>query len=245
MERVHIYRAGDERRQIIVPEIATRAVVYMRHAPSVQDGKKRPDRADESRTLTKDGEEMARACRRSYAALIRFLEGVFNKKERDSTVYLWSGWPRTLLTLFLATGAEQIERDERLRLKVLIGLIQNGEWRKARKAEGWTKGQMIEHLLTPTCMELWWASQPIVEALDEQRALIEHGRRGERLTIMCGHEDMISIMAGYICPRAFLLEGQLGIKECQALIFFLDKSGRIVGAHRFEPTPTLAMSDID
>lgn len=214
--------------QIDVPESAVRCVVRVRHTHSVQEGE------NETRTITTEGKELCDAVQDVYAMLMEFLVGLFGP-----TIIACSTWPRALLTAYLVTRAPHIHQDPRLKLKASVKKSPAPEgsphpnlyahW----QAEGLSLGQMMQQLAADPKI---FGPQNVEPALADNVEFLKTGFGESKLVIAFDHEPMISLLAAKHDAPAELL----GLEECQAFVFFLDKYDGVLPVQKFTPPATLA-----
>lgn len=225
--------------QIVIPEDAVRVTVLMRHSDSVQEG------VDKQRTLKRPrGVELCNDIKPELDALTKFLSSQFGEP-----VFFHSGWPRSTLTLFLATGAEQIIEHTRLASKISSRDFPHlGEPEEPRflgahaTAMGWTKQQTLA-AMAATLRKHYHGDVMAIDdfhrVLLDSRDFITGQYAALRHMMAVGHENAISLTAAL----AGAPDDQLGLKWCQAFVFFVDAEGAIIGVQKFTPTATLNLPD--
>lgn len=209
-----------------IPEGTTRVVIRGRHAKSVQDG------TNQTRTLTEKGAKLCAAVKDDYQSLIDYLISVFGP-----AVYACSEWPRSLLTTFLVTGAEHIVPDPRLTLKISVKKAPSPDPKFTDYYE-WAKeqGHSINRLLCDlNANPNLFGDQPVDEALADNVDFLKSFEFENNLVITFDHEPVISLTA----VKFGAANEDLGLKECQAFIFYLAISGQIIGVEKFAPPATL------
>ncbi|MBI2444166.1 MAG: hypothetical protein HYV42_02925 [Candidatus Magasanikbacteria bacterium] len=214
--------------EIQIPEDAVRCVVRGRHSHSVQDG------PNETRTLTSSGAALCVAVRNEYAVLIG---GSLMRQFGHQCMYACSEYPRSLLTTFLVTNAEQIVRDSRLNLDASVKKAPapagskhpnlHAHW----KAEGLSVSDMLRRLAADPSL---FGPQPVARALANATDFVRNAFPEGRLVITFDHEPAISLYAAQVGAKPELL----GLEECQAFLFFLDDGGNVISVQKFTPPAT-------
>lgn len=150
-------------------------------------------------------------------------------------VFAASTLPRSLISTYLVTGALQIHQTDLLTLSFSVKAIQGGKWREARLAEGWTLGQMLQHLAEH--MELF-EGQDVAGGMKKLGEFITGGIDGENLTVTLAHEPATSL---WLAQNGGLSKEQIGLEDAQAYVVFMNDED-IVGVQKFTPDATMPAS---
>jgi hypothetical protein len=197
--------------------------------------------AHETRTLTEAGVKLCADVREEYMLLLMFLAEIFGLPACAA-----SEFPRSLLTTFLITRAPQIHTDPRLTLDVSVKKAPTPEGSPHKnlyehwKAAGFSLGEMMQRLAADVSL---FGEQPVATGLMGAQNFIMSGYPDSRLVVTFDHEPMISL---YAAERKLIPTSELGLDECQAMIFFLgkdpgedDRPMKVIGVQKFTPTATL------
>lgn len=214
--------------KFLIPEGTARIVIRGRHSHSVQEG------PNETRTLTTEGVALCAAVRNEYHELFAELAVGFG-----NPLFACSEYPRSMITTFLVTGAEQITADQRLNLDASVKKAPDpkgchANLKKHWDAEGLTIPQMLQRLAADPSL---FGNQPVEEALEHAKDFVLNAFPGNRLVVTFDHEPAIGLFAAQ-CGAA---PEEFGLEECQANVFFLNAENKIIGVKKFTPTATIAV----
>lgn len=224
------FRYGN-RLTIEVPNGAVRAVVRWRHTYSVPEG------SDETRTITLEGKELCEAVMSDYRALIGFLSPIFGEE-----IIACSYWPRAILTAFLITESPQIHTRKDLQSGASIkkspapaGSAHNNLY-EHWKTEGTSLGEMLRRLAADPNL---FGDQPVERALAMNETFLREAFPDCNLVVTFDHEPIISLLAAKHGAPAEML----GLEECQAMVFFLDRNRNVLSVQKFTSSATLPQED--
>ncbi|MBI4262333.1 hypothetical protein HY624_02300 [Candidatus Uhrbacteria bacterium] len=186
----------------------------MRHSISVQEGD------NDTRTLTHDGSELCSRVRGFYLGLLSELAIRFGEPE-----FWTSSFMRARLTAWEIFHPEQLHTSERLNIIAAMPDVHGGEWYAAGKAAGKTDQRLIRELIADPALQ---RDQPFSETMVRHHAFLRE--REARLTVAVGHEANISFAAAGIIPHE-----QLGLLECEAVVFYLNAAKQIISAEKIAP----------
>lgn len=198
-----------------VPNGAASATLFIRHTHSVQAG------PQERRTITSAGIELCRLASLFYIGLVRQLEERFGTQ----AVYYASPFIRSELTLWEIFHPEvRPIIDERLGFKASLKDLQSGEFMKAHK------GQSVHEIYADFVAIA--GNDPAFKN-DALRYLNFVQDTSVAVKVGCAHETSISNAA-----RLFdlLPMEQLGLEECEGVIFFCSPDGHVIGAQKVAET---------
>lgn len=201
------------------PTNATKCVLWIRHSESVQEGDNR------TRTLTPEGVRLCALVAAYYKIFVRNLAEVFGPPE-----YAVSEMARAFATCWELFHPSHIKVDPRLNLIVSLKKINGGAWIKERTAQGKADAEIIREAAEN--LEGLFADQLLDVALSNAAAVATGKLTTDKFTVAVGHEPCISFFAG----SARLPTDQLGLDECQAIVFFTDDEDNIVGMEKIVPT---------
>lgn len=225
-----IHNPSQEMQMPTIPINATRVVVRARHSLAFQVG------PNEARSLTPDGVELCRIVRRDYVKLIAKLEQQFGP-----AMYASSPLIRAVLSTCLITGAKNVHTDQRLAHEISIKKSPAPAGSSARNlydhfaGMGYPIYRMIEQIARDPSL---LGDQPYATALNDSTDFIRRpfdDADGSRLVFAFGHESIISLTASRFGASSMIL----GLKETQAVIFYLDDARNVIDLEVFKPECTM------
>jgi len=200
-----------------IPEETARVAFMGRHSKSVQGGE------NTTRTLRDKGIELCETVRPFYQELFNTLTEKFGQGRAECSEY-----PRSLLTTFLCTHAEQIYQNRLLNLIASVKDIENGEWYKEEKKKGTPIFEVMAKIINSQKL---LESQPFLKNAYHYTMWI-HGESKFKFTF--AHEMAATLAADPFLPE----EAIRGLNECQGYLWCLNGENNVCAVLRIVPPGT-------
>lgn len=194
--------------QLVVPEGANRVALVIRHAASVQEGDQF------TRTITEEGIERAHNFAPLYNEIVTTLTSSFGPPE-----FICSEMIRSQMTQWEMFHPRQMRRDALLNVTATLKSVNGGDWYKSVKERNLDDHQIIQEFVNDRSL---WEGQSFGEYATNYQKVVIGGEA--KFKVVTAHEVAISLSAAQ-----FLAPEELGLEDCEAVLFFL-ADDKIVGA---------------